>query len=169
MFKKNPLCIIGCSVILLTSFPVFAREVAKEFNCPPSTSPEKIISAFIQNQAVEPKPYDSADGILSFAAKSGLTALGFPLVAITGWEENSKMFGRGPGTAPPVHFAMIVQANAWQVRNAAKKQSIALAMTGRMSYPRIEVQSFNAEHADTLPLSAKQEFAYASIACNPRP
>ncbi len=80
------------------------------------------------------------------------------------------MFGRGPGTAPPVHFAMIVQANAWQVRNAAKKQSIALAIPSRgMSYPRIEVQSFNAEHADTLPSSAKQEFAYTRIVCNPRP
>jgi hypothetical protein len=166
---RTTLLLAVASYALVSTSP-FAREVAKGFNCSPNTSPEKIVSAFIQGRAVEAKPFDSTDAVATFAAKSDVTAFGFQLVAIVAWEENSKLFGRGPGTAPPVHFALVVQANPWEVRNVVRKQGVQLASGAAIErFPHIRVEGYNAEYPDALPTSANAKYAYTRIACHPRP
>ena len=155
--------VVGCSTLAL------AKEVAMGFNCPASASPEKIVKAFIQGAAVQTKAYDNTDAVQSFAAKAGFTAFSFPLVAVVAWEDNSQFFGRGPGTAPPVHFAMVVQGQVWEVRNAVRKAGIKLlGRTNADSYPQVQVSAFNSDSQDPLPATVNPSLALTRIACHPR-
>jgi hypothetical protein len=166
---KTALMLVVASCALVSP-SAFSREVAKGFNCPSNASPEKIVNAFIQGRAVDATPFDSADAVASFTAKPEITAFGLPLVAIVAWEENSKLFGRGPGTAPPVHFALVVHANPWEASNALRKQGVQVASgTATERFPHIRVESHNSEYPDAPPKSASGKYAYTRISCHPRP
>lgn len=158
--------------ILLGTTPFVASagtDVADGYRCTAGVSPEKVIRAFIERGFVATKPYEIVDAIHEFAAKPGNTAFGLPLIAVVGWEENSAFFGRGPGTAPPVHFSFVVRANEWQLTNAVRHQGITVASRSYGgAYPNVRVQGFNSQVPDTLPPGTDPRFSYAQVVCSPR-
>jgi hypothetical protein len=132
-------------------------------------SPEKLVRTFLERDVIAAKPYEIMDAVHAFAAKPGHTAFGFPLVAVTAWQQNSEFFGRGPGTAPPVHFAFVVRANTWQLARAVRQTGIKTVRQGWLEpYPQVHVVGFNSENQDTLPPGADPRFAYAQVICSPR-
>ncbi|MDN7873861.1 hypothetical protein [Burkholderia aenigmatica] len=47
--------------------------------------------------------------IAYFPARKGLTFNGLPVVAVFGFEHNSPLFPRGPGTAPPRMYGITIE------------------------------------------------------------
>jgi hypothetical protein len=170
MRVKSPTLCVCLVTLVIASWPALAAtEVANGYKCAVGASPEKLIRAFIEKGALPRQPYEVADAIHAYAARPGLTAFGFPLVAVIGWQENSEFFGRGPGTAPPVHFSLVVQASPWQLAGALRKQGISPASPrGKPTYPHVLVTSFNSDAPDTLPPGADARYVYAQVTCNPR-
>ena len=74
------------------------------------------------------KPSEGGDGILLFVPVKPMTLMGFPIARIGGWQPDPNgdampPFGRGPGTAPPNHIAVVVKASPEQVeRELARRQ-----------------------------------------------
>jgi hypothetical protein len=144
-------------------------EVAKGFSCLSSHKFDKPIGAFIQARILSQEPFDTTDGILSFAANEGFTAFGYPLVSVESWDTDSTLFGRLPGTAPPVHFSLVVRAVPWKVRGALKSQGIAVQQPrAKPAYPYIIVEGFNFESQEALPAGADEATAYSRVTCYPR-
>lgn len=145
-----------------------ATEIAKGFDCPANASPEKVVRFYIEKGVIHETPYEVLDAIKTFEVKPGYTAFGFDLVAIAGWQE-SAFFGRAPGTAPPVHFALIVKANPWELGKAVREHGIKPQQPNpRMTYPHVTITPYNSQYPQVLPTSADQHAAYSSVSCVPR-
>jgi hypothetical protein len=146
-----------------------ANEIANGYKCVAGSSPEKVIRAMVDRGVVVASPFEVADAVHSYSAKPGFTAFGFPLVAVSGWQENSTFFGRGPGTAPPVHFSFVIRASRWQLAKAVGLYGNKFVQQGLdHPYPHVRVESFNSEVSDRLPPGANAQFAYAQVSCHPR-
>lgn len=156
-------------LISLISTASFGKEVAKGFNCPANTPPEKIITAFVAAGILEKSAFDSTDMVPTYGARPGFTAFTYPLVAVSGWSPDSKFFGRGPGTSPPTNIALIVQANAWQVKDALRSQNVDFK-SGMPSenFPYIFVEPYGAEYTEPLPKGVNGSAAYTRVTCRPR-
>lgn len=158
-----------CTVAVAAVTPGKTAELASSYTCQRVSSPEKVVIDFRDRGFVGKTPYANIDAVQSYAGQPGHTVFGFPFVALIAWEEDSKFFGRGPGTSPGTHFSLVVQANPWQLRNAARKQGVKLARGRDFQLPEVRVDGFNSENPDELPKRADQRFAYAQITCRPRP
>jgi len=169
---RTVLSTVLAALMASATFPAYAgTEVAGGYRCTEKTSPEKVVRTFIDRGVIDQKPYQVLDQVRSYAAKPGNSAFGFPLVAVIGWQEDSRFFGRGPGTPPPVHFALVVRASEAQLTEAARQRGIeALPLQAAAGqYPTVRVSAFTDQGTDTLPAGADLAQGYALMSCNPRP
>ncbi len=91
-----------------------AKALEDQLACTKSPDPGTAIRAMIKNGLLK-KTDNGGDGIPVFAPTAPLTVYGKRVTFVAGWQAESdgsvkKPFRRGPGTAPPHHIAVSVDA-----------------------------------------------------------
>ena len=91
-----------------------AKALEDQLACIKSPDPGTAIRAMVKNGLLKDTD-DGADGIPVFAPTAPLTVFGKRVTFVAGWQAESdgsvkKPFWRGPGTAPPRHIAVSVDA-----------------------------------------------------------
>lgn len=143
---------------------VNAADLGKGFTCGSNLLPARHFQNFIAAGVIQAKPYTATDGIPYYAFASGHTFLGLPLVAIAGWQEESPLFLRAPGTAPPTHLTLVLKSPTWRLKQAARSAGV-LASTSSRTMPFLEIVSYNQEYEEPLPKDADTGAAYTRITC----
>ncbi len=71
-----------------------------------------------------------------YAVVKPLSVFGFRVLFVTGWEQNGdpSLFWRGPGTAPPLNIAAIVDSAPAAVKAEVQKRAGKAPSVGKASY-----------------------------------
>ena len=92
-----------------------AKALEDQLACTKSPDPGAAIRAMVKNGLLKDTD-NGADGIPVFAPTAPLTVYGKRVTFVAGWQAEpdgsvKKPFWRGPGTAPPHHIAVSLDAN----------------------------------------------------------
>lgn len=157
---------IAAALAFSSIAPATAGEIAVWYYCGTDQSPEGLIKSLIQSKLVSGRPYEAHDSIEYFQASIGVTAFGFPLIAIEGAELGSKFFHRAPGTGASSRIGLIVQGQQGQVQRALREMGLTFFTTRAVSQsgPAVFVESFE----DFLPTGADTRLAYTKVVCYPQ-
>lgn len=96
-----------------------AKALEDQLACTKSPDPGTAIRAMVKNGLLKDTD-NGADGIPVFAPTSPLTVYGKRVTFVAGWQSEpdgsvKKPFWRGPGTAPPHHIAVSVDAKPSEI------------------------------------------------------
>lgn len=161
---KSVLIAVALALSSITS--ATASEIAVWYSCGADQSPENLVKSLIQSKLVSGRPYEAHDSVEYFQSSAGVTAFGFPLIAVEGAELGSKFFHRAPGTGASSRIGLIVQGQQGQVQRALREKGLTFFTTRAISQsgPAIFVESFE----DFLPGASDTRLAYTKIVCYPQ-
>lgn len=129
------------------------RALLNEIRCARPAKAAFVMNGLLRRGLIALSPRDGGDGIGVFIPTEPMSFLGLDIVRLSGWQSGSDgampPFSRGPGTAPPEFFRMIIRATPDQLRAALssrgikESQLIANTLSGSTPYrqtpgPQIE-------------------------------
>ena len=100
------------------------QALQDQLTCASDPEPGKALKALRTRGYIGLKPILSIDGMNIYKVVKPLTVFGFRVLEVTGWEPNgdSSLFGRGPGTAPPLNIQAIVDEIPSLVKSKLQKR-----------------------------------------------
>ena len=117
--------------------------------CASRPEPGKALRALRTRDVIGPKPIVSVDGMNIFAVTKPISVFGFKALQVTGWEESNdkSLFWRGPGTAPPLNFQVVVAGELATVKGKVEKMvgnrtSFAKASYSKYAGPATEITCY---------------------------
>jgi hypothetical protein len=99
----------------------FSVALESQLACGNKPEPAKAIGALQRTGIIERRSYFSLDSVNYFHARQPLTIWGFKVVSVFGFDFNTRIFERGPGTAPPITLGIVVPASVTTVRSTLKR------------------------------------------------
>jgi hypothetical protein len=119
----NTLAAIASIGVTCAPLPSYADELDRQMDC--TSSPHEFIGALLDNQSIEPKPMRiEANSVNSFRPTRGtkLSAFGFHVYAVFGYEQDEPMFKRGSGQpVKPSTYGVVVTAPAASVEASVRR------------------------------------------------
>lgn len=117
---------------------VVASALQDQLTCASRPEPGKALRALRTREAIGPKPIVSVDGMNIFAVTKPISVFGFKALQVTGWEESNdkSLFWRGPGTAPPLNFQVVVAGELAIVKGKVEKMVDKRASFAKASYSK---------------------------------
>jgi hypothetical protein len=121
--KIKPLFLLP--LIWATVNIVQAQDVKKyqlaletQLSCSQTPQPSKAIQALQQAGVIAKQSYFAPDAIKYFKTRGPLEVWGMKVVSVFAWDDNPKIFGHGPGTAPPIMIGIVVPYSEGQARKS---------------------------------------------------
>lgn len=87
------------------------KKLEEALTCTGIFKPQSLLFQLQREGAIGRTPVIQDDGIPIFAVSKRLRIYGLDVKFIEGWDFEGPLFRRGPGTAPPVHVGIIVDAD----------------------------------------------------------
>jgi hypothetical protein len=116
--------------LLLAPLPVaaqrdtYARSVANQLQCKSNPKAGPLLLNLRRAKYIG-SPYVVSDSVSFFRLNKPMNVLGFSPVAVFGFQQGySRLFARGPGTAPPEMVGIIVRADVASVKARLEKLGI---------------------------------------------
>ncbi len=98
----------------------FAAALEAQISCRQKLQPSKAIRA-LQNAGILPRhPYNSVDSVNYFRIKKPLSVWGLKVFSVLGFDNNPKIFERGPGTSPGILLGVVVPYPVDEVKSKLK-------------------------------------------------
>ena len=113
-----------------------SQSVQDQLTCAVDPEPGKALRALRARGYIGQKPKLSVDGMNIYAVVKPLSVFGFRVLYITGWEQNGdpSLFWRGPGTAPPLNIAAVVDGAPAAVKAEVQRQAGKAPSVGKAAY-----------------------------------
>ena len=99
----------------------FSVALESQLTCRKKLEPAKAIGALQRTDIIERRPYLNFDSVNYFHARQPLTVWEFKVVSVFGFDFNTRIFERGPGTAPPITLGIVVPASVTTVKATLKR------------------------------------------------
>lgn len=92
--------------------------------CTSNPEPGNALGALRNTGYIGEKPKRVIDGMNVYAVLKFVSVFGYRVLYITGWEDDGDptLFGRGPGTAPPLNFTAYVEGDPAIVKAEVKRR-----------------------------------------------
>jgi len=109
-----------------------------QLSCVSQPEPGKALRALRTRGVIGIKPIMAVDGMNIFAVSKPISVFGFKALQVTGWEESSdkSLFWRGPGTAPPLSFQVVVSGDVATVKSRVEKKVSSRTSFEKASYSK---------------------------------
>ena len=126
----------------------FADALEAQISCRQKPQPSKAIRALQRAGFLARRPYNSVDSVNYFRIKKPLNVWGFNVYSVLGFDNNPKLFERGPGTSPGILLGIVVPYPVEEVKAKLKDldpQKITIEAAtdeigiGRKSHIRTEI------------------------------
>jgi hypothetical protein len=95
--------------------------------CNSRFKPEVVLEALQKAGAIAAKPAQVGDGIPSFETRTPIVFHGLTATTVEGWNQQGRLFSRGPGTAPPIHVGITVVGDEKQVTETLRRNGIPVS------------------------------------------
>ena len=86
--------------------------------------PAKVIMQLQRDREISRRPYISVDSETYFRTTKRVTVWGLEVYAVFGWQDGSKLFVRGPGTASPITIGVVIAKSPDEVKAYLKSLGI---------------------------------------------
>ena len=118
------------------SIDAVSQALQIQLSCTSNPEPGKALKALRTRGYIGQKPKLSIDGMNIYAVVKPLTVFGFRVLEVTGWEPNGdpSLFGRGPGTAPPLNIQAVVDGVPFAVKAEVQKRFGKASSVNKATY-----------------------------------
>lgn len=103
---------------------ITGKAYEDQLRCASDPEPGKALKALRLKGYIGTKPSSSVDGMNIFTVIKPMTVFGFRVLEVAGWEQGGEasLFGRGPGTAPPLNIQAVVEGSVAIVKTEIQKR-----------------------------------------------
>lgn len=98
----------------------FSNALESQISCEQTLNPAKAVRALQKSNIIQKNYYVNSDSVSYFKANKSLLVWGFKVYSVFGFAQDSKVFKRGPGTAPPITLGVVVPYSVAKVKAKLK-------------------------------------------------
>lgn len=134
--KITPITTPKATTPLNDDFAMVSKALQDQLTCGSDPEPEKALKALRTRGYIGQRPKSSIDGMNIYGVTKPLMVFGFQVLEVTGWEGNgdTSLFGRGPGTAPPLNIQAVVDGTPTAVKIEVLKRAGSAPSVNRATY-----------------------------------
>ena len=100
--------------------PVVTAYLEKVLECESNPQPAKVIRVLRTSGDIEMNSHMNYDSYNFFSAKKPIVVWGFKVESVFGFDQD-RLFERGPGTAPPITFGVVIAESPATIKQRLAK------------------------------------------------
>jgi hypothetical protein len=118
----------------------FAAALEAQVSCIEKVEPVKAIRALQRAGIISKNPHIVIDSVSYFKVRRPLTVLGYKVESVSGYDEESKIFKRGPGTSPGIQLGIVVASPIEEVKLKLKGLDLQNVMINESDIDPVRTQ-----------------------------